>query len=137
MPKIENIETIVEFSQVGFPISVTFVLPNGKEITFVPARKIIDGINTETVKKINDFFLEDDDLFYELKRKGKNLLIFNPPEASWLKCLYCDKIPQELLDIMKARKLKEMIGRVVQCPYCKRFYKIPTPPASFLKYNLI
>jgi len=135
---MSEIETIIDFSQIGFPVSVTFVLPNGKELTFVPDKKIIDNIDIITVKKISGFFVEDSALFNKLKKKALTLLIYNPPDVSWLKCPYCERIQQEILDMLKTKRLREIAGhQVIQCPTCKRFYKIPTPPPSFLKYNLI
>ena len=128
---------VVEFSPTGFPLSVTIFI-QGKEVVFIPVRKIIDGSKVIKTKKTSSEWL--DDAIYKLAyRKALNLLIIDPPDASWLKCPYCGVISDSILELVKAKRIKEIVGRTVQCSNCNRFYKIPDPPLSskFEKYNLL
>jgi len=130
-------ELIVEFSPIGFPISVTFFI-EGQEVIFIPSRKIINGSEIRKVKKTSSEWL-DDELYKMGYRQALSLLITDPPDASWLKCPYCGIISDSILELVKAKRIKEIVGRTVQCSNCNRFYKIPDPPLSskFEKYNLL
>lgn len=131
------IEVILEITNGGL-IAVTFVLPTAQEITFKKYRKIVNGVEIKTAKKVTDIFIQDNNLFKQLKKRAIYLLVINPPDFSWLKCPFCDRIPDDVIDLFKARRLKEAIGRlVIKCSYCSRYYKIPFPPKSFLEYDIL
>ncbi|MGC8880752.1 MAG: hypothetical protein ACP5OX_00505 [Minisyncoccia bacterium] len=132
------VEIIPDITKIGEMVGVKFVLPTGEELIFEICRKLSNGVEILTVKKVNDFFLEDSVLFQKLKKKAIHLLITNPPDFSWLKCPFCNSIPDEIFDLLKARRVKEIAGRlVIKCPYCGRYYKIPPSPKDFLDYDII
>jgi hypothetical protein len=130
-------ELIVEFSPIGFPISVTFFI-EGQEVIFIPSRKIINGSEIRKVKKTSKEWI-DDEIYKVVYGQALNLLIKDPPDASWLKCFHCSIIPSNIFELLKAKRLKDIIGRIIQCSNCNHFYKIPPPPASskFEKYKLL